>query len=145
MDTRNDGITPGTPDYSQWNGLWTSAHTGNHPKELWMTETFIEYTNFLDAMSLAGAIHGGLKFGNISWWTNWAFDGVQLTKMKPNSSFYASKNFFKYIRPGAIRIGSSSDHVDLLETAFYHPQNKTYTIVMINKGSMGIPGQPEGK
>ena len=140
----NDGITPGAPDYSQWNGLWTSASTGDHPKELWMTETFIEYTNFLDAMSLAGAIHGGLKFGNISWWTNWAFEGMQLTKMKPNSSFYASKNFFKFIRPGAIRIGSSSDHVDLLETAFYHPQNKTYTIVMINKGSIGIPVNLKG-
>jgi glucuronoarabinoxylan endo-1,4-beta-xylanase len=140
----NDGITPGAPDYSQWNGLWTSAHTGDYPKELWMTETYIEYTNFLDAMSLAGAIHGGLKYGNLSWWTNWSFEGMQLTKMKPNSSFYASKNFFKFIRPGAIRIGSSSDHDDLLETAFYHPQNKTYTIVMINKGSTGIPVNLKG-
>jgi O-glycosyl hydrolase len=140
----NDGITPGAPDYSQWNSLWTGANNGNHPKELWMTETFIEYTNFLDAMSLAGAIHGGLKYGNISWWTNWAFEGVQLTKMKPNSSFYASKNFYKFIRPGAIRIGSSCDNVDVLETAFYHPQNKTYTIVMINKGSTGIPVNLKG-
>jgi glucuronoarabinoxylan endo-1,4-beta-xylanase len=140
----NDGITPGQPDYSQWNTLWTGAHTGNYPKELWMTETYVEYTNFLDAMRTAGAIHGGLKFGNISWWTNWAFEGMQLTKMKPNSTFYASKNYFKYIRPGAIRIGSSSDRADILETAFYHPEDKTYTIVMINKGSVGMPVNLKG-
>jgi hypothetical protein len=69
---------------------------------------------------------------------------MQLTKMKPNSTFYASKNYFKYIRPGAIRIGSSSDNVDILETAFYHPVNKTYTIVMINKSSVGIPVNLKG-
>jgi O-glycosyl hydrolase len=134
----DDGITPGEPDYSQWNDMWNAASTGNHPKELWMTETHVGYTGFADALRVAGAMHGGFKYGNISWWTNWSFEDMQLTKLKPNSTYYTSMNYVKYIRPGALRIGSSSSHVDVLETAFYHPEDQTYTIVLINKSMTAV-------
>jgi O-glycosyl hydrolase len=130
-----DGITPGIPDFSGWSDLYSSAHAGSHPKELWMTETDITYTSFADALKYAGGIHSGLRYGNISWWTNFGFQGNQITKNLPNSSFYTTKNYFKYIRPGAIRVGSSSTNPDVMEVAFFHPVNKTYTIVLINKAS----------
>ncbi len=130
-----DGITPGIPDFSGWKYLFDASQAGTHPKQLWMTETFLQYNGFTDAMKVAGAIHGGLRYGNISWWTNWAFEGVQITKNLPNSAFYTTKNYFKYVRPGAVRVGSSSTNPDIMEVAFYHPVNKTYTIILLNKAA----------
>jgi glucuronoarabinoxylan endo-1,4-beta-xylanase len=130
-----DGITPGTPTYSEWTQMFNQAQLGDYPKKVWMTETHIGYSNWSSAMSNAGAIHGGLWAGNVSLWTNWSFGDMQLTKNVPNSTFYTSKNYFKYIRPGAVRIGTSANHNDILVTAFEHDKDHTFTVVLINKGN----------
>ncbi len=129
------GITSGFPSYSNWQSLYEKASEGSHPKELWMSETHIGYEDWNSALSTAGAIHGSLWAGNITLWTNWSFETMQLTKNKPNSTFYASKNFFKYIRPGAVRVHTESDHEDFLATAFLNPDG-TLVSVIINKGTM---------
>ncbi|MBN2806335.1 MAG: T9SS type A sorting domain-containing protein [Prolixibacteraceae bacterium] len=138
------GITSGFPDYSNWNKLWELASTGNHPKEMWMTETHIGYQDWNSAMNTAGALHGSLWAGNISLWTNWSFEDMQLTKNQPNSTFYASKNYLKYIRPGAVRVNTASDNPDLMPTAFINEDGK-FVMVIINKGSKAIPVDLKGK
>jgi O-glycosyl hydrolase len=132
------GITAGFPSYTNWQNLWTAAQTGDNPKEMWMTETHIGYSGFGSSMSLAGAIHGSLYAGNISLWTNWGFEDMQLTKNVPNTSFWASKNYFNYIRPGAVRVKATSNHADILVTSFINPDNSLVT-VMINKSALAIP------
>lgn len=138
------GITSGFPSYSNWQSLHELASEGNHPKELWMSETHIGYEDWNSALSTAGAIHGSLWAGNITLWTNWSFETMQLTKNKPNATFYASKNFFKYIRPGAVRVHTQSDHEDFLATAFLNPDG-TLVSVIINKGSMARAVQLKGE
>lgn len=138
------GITSGFPDYSNWNKLWNLASTGNNPKEMWMTETHIGYQDWQSAMSTAGAIHGSLWAGNISLWTNWSFEDMQLSKNVPNSSYYTSKNYFKFIRPGATRIQTTSNHPDLLATAFLNEDGK-FAMVIINKGNEHVPVNLKGK
>jgi O-glycosyl hydrolase len=133
-----DGITPGTPSYSEWKIMYDQAQLGDYPKKVWMTETHIGYEDWNSAMSLAGAIHGGLWAGNISLWTNWSFGDMQLTKNEPNSTFYTSKNYFKYIRPGAVRIETATAFSDVLVTAFEDDDDGTFTIVLINKGNNPI-------
>jgi glucuronoarabinoxylan endo-1,4-beta-xylanase len=130
-----DGITPGTPSYSEWKTMLAQAQQGDYPKKIWMTETHIGYQDWNSAMSTAGAIHGGLWAGNIGLWTNWSFGDMQLTKNEPNSTFYTSKNYFKYIRPGAIRVDTYTDIPDILATAFEHDGDGTFTVVLINKGN----------
>ena len=137
------GITPGFPSYSNWSDLFELAQEGDNPKEMWMTETHIGYRNWNSAMQLAGALHGSLWAGNISLWTNWSFGDMQLTDNRPNSSFYTSMNYFKYIRPGAIRVGTNSNHPDLLATAFENKDGR-FTIVIINKGDNPVSVKLEG-
>jgi len=62
----------------------------------------------------------------------------------PNSSFYTSMNYFKYIRPGAVRVESSSDHPDVLATAFENPDGR-FTVVLINKGNAPVSLKLEGE
>jgi O-glycosyl hydrolase len=129
----SDGITSGFPNYDGWKNLWNQAQSGAAPKELWMSETFIEGGSFPNALDLAGAIHGALWAGNVSLWTNWSFGDMQLSRNQPVPSFYTSKNYFKYIRPGAVRIKSITNHEDVMVSAFEHPLNNTLTVVVINK------------
>jgi glucuronoarabinoxylan endo-1,4-beta-xylanase len=133
-----DGISPGTPSYSEWKTMYDQAQLGDYPKKVWMTETHIGYQNWNSAMSLAGAIHGGLWAGNISLWTNWSFGDMQLTKNQPNSTFYTSMNYFKYIRPGAVRVKTATAFPDVLATAFEDDDDGTFTVVLINKGNNPI-------
>lgn len=130
-----DGVGELQPDYSDWSKMWKNAQEGNHPKEVWMTETFPEYQDWNSALSLAGAIHGALRAGNVSLWTLWNIDGTLIESGKPTASFYTSKNYYKYIRPGAKRIQTQANHQDLLVTAFDHQVDRRVTVVIINKGS----------
>ncbi len=137
------GITPGFPTYDRWANMSNLAKQGTHPKETWMTETYIGYSNWSSALNLAGAIHGSLRAGKINLWTNWSFDGTQVTKNLPNSSFYTSKNYYKYIRPGAVQVDAVSDNSNLLVTAFENPDGK-FTLVVINKGTRAVSARIYG-
>ncbi|MCX6225314.1 MAG: T9SS type A sorting domain-containing protein [Bacteroidia bacterium] len=137
------GITTGFPTYNHWASMTALAKQGNHPKETWMTETYIGYSDWTSALNLAGAIHGSLWAGKISLWTNWSFDGMQVSKNAPNSSFYVSKNYFRYIRPGAVQVDSKSDNSNLLVTAFENTDGK-FIMVVINKGSRPVPARIYG-
>lgn len=138
------GITSGFPDYSNWTALWEKISTEPNAKEMWMSETHVGYTDWQSAMQTAGAIHGSLWAGNISLWTNWSFETMQLTKNKPNSTFYASKNYFKYIKPGALRVNTNSAHKDLMPTAFVN-ENGQFVMVIINKGGVSLPTNINGQ
>jgi O-glycosyl hydrolase len=137
------GITSGFPTYNHWASMTALALQGDHPKETWMTETYIGYSDWTSALNLAGAIHGSLWAGKISLWTNWSFDGMQVSKNIPNSAFYVSKNWFKYIRPGAVQVDCKSDNPNLLATAFENPDGK-YALVIINKGTRPVPARIYG-
>jgi glucuronoarabinoxylan endo-1,4-beta-xylanase len=130
-----DGVGEQNPTYQSWTDLWNSSQSCHYPKELWMTETYPEYRNWQSAFSLAGAIHGALVYGNASLWTLWNIEGALLDRGKPTASFYTSKNYYKFIRPGARRIDISETHNDLLASAFIDPKNETLTTVLINKSS----------
>src|SRR5690606_28826216 len=50
--------------------------------------------------------------------------------------YYASKHFYRYIRPGAVRVkAESSDSDNIFITAYRHEGNDTHTIVIINSGT----------
>lgn len=133
-----DGIKSGQPSYLGWVDLWNKSQQCLNPKELWMSETYPECNSFEDAFSLAGAIHGALKFGNVSLWTLWNIEGALLKLSKPLQSFYTSKNYYKYIRPGAKRVRADSKHEDVMVTSFIDDHNMMLTTVLINKNSNPI-------
>ncbi len=130
-----DGVGELNPTYKGWTDLRNSSQRCSYPKELWMTETYPEYRNWQSAFSLAGAIHGALVYGNVSLWTLWNIEGTLMDRGKPTASFYTSKNYYKFIRPGSRRIDVSETHNDILTSAFIDPKNETLTTVLINKSS----------
>jgi glucuronoarabinoxylan endo-1,4-beta-xylanase len=146
----SDGIGSGTPNFSQWTNMYNEAQQGEFPKEFWMTETFRAYSSYEDAMWIATAIYGSLEYGNIGLWTQWSFDGQHVQNAQPTQMLYVCSNFFKYIRPGAVRVNTVSGNDDLLATSYVHEGNGTFTMVVINQGQeahkayvsgQGLPGQ----
>jgi O-glycosyl hydrolase len=129
------GVNAEQPNYSGWSQMWQQAQSCQTPKELWMTETFPKYTDWKSALSLAAAIHGALVWGNVGLWTLWDIEETLIIKGQPTASFYTSKNYYKYIRPGARRIRAIHEDSDILACAFVHPETKQQTLVLINKGA----------
>jgi glucuronoarabinoxylan endo-1,4-beta-xylanase len=89
-----------------------------------------------------------LKFGNVSAWIFWSISTSNLDAYSLMNSagvkskrYYASKNFYRYIRPGAKRFEISSANTDkLLPLAFDYPLDHTTTIVVINDNKdSGMP------
>ncbi len=127
-----DGIGSGTPDFSAWTDMYNYAQQGQYPKELWMTETYREYTTYADAMWMVAAIHGALVYGNNNLWTQWSFDGQELKQGNPTKMLYTTANFARFVKPGAFRIEAGSDNSGLLSSAFIDEDNGRLSIVVIN-------------
>jgi O-glycosyl hydrolase len=141
----SDGITPGQPAFDEWEAYRDSSAAGNHPKELWMSETHKDYASFDDALSIAGAIYGGLNYGNISLWTQWAFEGAFVQQGSPTGMLYAMSNFAKFIRPGDVRIQAISGHDDILATSFVDRKTGRTTVVLINKSNEPLSVKVDGQ
>jgi glucuronoarabinoxylan endo-1,4-beta-xylanase len=116
-------------------------------KQAWMTETsgYIdswEKTGDLPgALNLAMDIHSGLFYGNMSAWVWW--QGCQSTMSEyclmtgsiTSKKYYVSKQYYRYIRPGAVRVKSTSDSPEFFVTAYENSAKGTNTIVIINSGT----------
>lgn len=136
-----DGVNPnpGSTAATLWSTVYNRAKTVGAP--VWMTETS-GYTNgWTGGFQLAQAIYAALKYGKASAWLYWLvnyYGDEQYTLMvngTPNPRYYASKQFYKYVRPGAIQIESASDDLDIAVVAFAHPQDQTLTYVILNQGT----------
>ena len=104
-------------------------------KKLWMSETSGMAANWSGGIDLGTQIYTALTGGNISDWNFWGFDNFVDTLKNPNPLYWASKHYYKYIRPGAIRVGCTSGSANILAVAFTHPTNQTVTLVLINNGT----------
>ncbi|MEP6735441.1 MAG: glycoside hydrolase family 30 beta sandwich domain-containing protein [Chryseolinea sp.] len=147
-----DGVAPssGSGLVKRWtNHLEQFSKPMNKPT--WMTETS-GYNDTWEssggkpgAINLAQDIHAGLYYGNMSAWVWWQGSGGEGSRdeidefalmrgLNAGKKYFTSKHFYRYIRPGAVRVKSISDDADVFVTAFQHSENGTHTIVMINSG-----------
>jgi len=141
--------------------MWTNhatQFTTPMNKPAWMTETS-GYNDTWEAsggkpgaLSLAMDMHSGLFFGNMSAWVWWqGSDGAsgsigEFELMKGTTTgkkYAASKQFYRYIRPGAVRVKTVADNAEVFVTAYENITKATHTIVVINSGearSINIKG-----
>ena len=141
--------------------MWTNhsaQFTTPMNKPAWMTETS-GYNDTWEAsagkpgaLSLAMDMHSGLFFGNMSAWVWWQGSGgatgniseYELMKGTITGKKYAaSKQFYRYIRPGAVRVKTAADNAEVFVTAYENTAKGTHTIVIINSGearSINIQG-----
>ena len=132
-----DGIAPASTDATTWQTMagWGQPH--NIP--LWMTETSGFKNNHEGAMALAKAMYTALRFGNVSAWVFWTLstgnlDEYSLMNNKGDKSkrYYVSKQFYRYVRPGAVRVEASTADASLLPLAFV--KDGLPTLVISNVG-----------
>lgn len=154
-----NGVSSGGSSAQMWSEYWngrtgTPSWTGikGDGKPSWMTETSGEHYDWLHtnsagnqdgAFTIGVQIHEALVNSNISLWAYWQMaDAVSgnasagaLTSGTNTASkkYVAAKHFFRYIRPGAVRVETSPSVSNGLNvSAYVHDANKTVTIVLVN-------------
>ena len=123
---------------------WKDLTAGLNRKN-WMTETSGHDTTWQGAFTLANDIHNYLAIGNFSAWLYWQISGetggsneqvyTLMLNGKPTKKYYTSKHFYRYIRPGAIRIKTESPSDSLSISSYKHPDTGILTLVMLNNSS----------
>ncbi|MEO5592416.1 MAG: PKD domain-containing protein [Chitinophagaceae bacterium] len=133
-----DGITANSPDAQTWQTMF--GWGAQYGKPLWMTETSGYKNDWSGALALSKAMYTALKFGNVSAWLFWTLSSSTLDEYSLMSSsgakssrYYTSKNYYRWIRPGAIRIDADAvAGSKIYPLAFMHAANKETTMVLIN-------------
>jgi O-glycosyl hydrolase len=175
-----DGASSAGTSASSWDWWvhgWSAPPAGGLPanvqgfaaygKKSWMTETSGEGVEWLPggsptsgAFSIALKIHLALTTGQQSAWLYWqmtngeAAGNYALTDAKQrahSAKYIAAKHFFRYIRPGAVRVNANvNGAAALLASAYLHEADGTLTVVLVNNGpsdvaaSMPVPDAPAG-
>jgi len=145
----SDGVSASSG--SELAKMWTNhAEQFSIPlnKPAWMTETsgyadsWISSGSTPGALNLAMDIYSGLTFGNMQawvWWQGSEAGGISNYSLMSNNTcgkkYYVSKHYYRYIRPGAVRVKSISDDPEVFVIAFEHQAKGTNTIVIINNGT----------
>ncbi len=138
-------------------------------KKSWMTETSGEAPAWLSpssgfpsdgAFSIAMKIHQALTAGRQSAWVYWQLtDGsataaqtlTDATLKDQSPKYVAAKHFFRYVRPGAMRVDAKvAGGSSLLASAYVHDAAGTLTVVLVNtaasdvSASVSVPSAPAG-
>lgn len=135
-----DGIKPNSPSANTWQTMYNWGAPYNIP--LWMTETSGFKNDWNGAMDLAEAIYTALRHGNVSAWVFWAMSEPTITEynlvsssLQKSKRYFTSKQFYKFIRPGTVRVEASSTDENVAVIAFKHPVTNKSTILLLNVGS----------
>ncbi|HWO09583.1 MAG TPA: hypothetical protein VNN80_08900 [Polyangiaceae bacterium] len=134
--------------------LWASYQAAVAPvqRPVWMTET----SGYVDswegginakgeprpgAFDLAQSIFAALYYGKVSawvWWQGSSSDpGSEFSLMQGTlvgRRYFASKHFYRFIRPGARMLGTRSDDPEVLAAAFEHERIGNFVTVLLNVG-----------
>lgn len=136
-----DGKTGKSYQAKNWRELYEAG--APYGIQLWMTETSGYEDSWDGAIRLASAIHFGLTYGQLSAWVWWSLSvsqgaeryGLIVGLGNRTSRYYASKHYYRYIRPGMVRIESECDDEDVLSVAFVQPGGNLFTVVLINRST----------
>lgn len=150
-----DGVAPDFGSAEGWTALKNNI-SDEYDKPLWMTETSGYAQTHEGVMELVRSMYLALRFGDISAWVYWSVSGEPgsefsiMANGEPTVLYHASKQYFRYIRPGAIRVDASSEDPEILTLAFKNPSEGSMTLVLINTSEaekevvLNIPSRPAG-
>lgn len=148
-----DGVAPDFGSAEGWTALKNNI-SDEYDKPLWMTETSGYAQTHEGVMELVRSLYLALRFGNISAWVYWSVSGEPgsefsiMANGEPTVLYHASKQYFRYIRPGAIRVDAASEDPEVLTLAFKNSSEGSMTLVLINtseiekEGVLNIPSRP---
>jgi O-glycosyl hydrolase len=147
-----DGVAP--TEGSQLAQYWINVRDNyNLPqnKPCWMTET----SGYVDtwgadngARALGYAIYSALAYGRLSAWVWWQGSELGATPneytlmngtQELSKRYYVSKQFYRFIRPGARMVSVTTSDSSLFVVAFQHPTMNSFTLVVINTAAQDKP------
>jgi O-glycosyl hydrolase len=83
-----------------------------------------------------------LNNGNVAGWVWWqgsenpgsvgVGEFALMNGLVKGKKYYVSKQFYRYIRPGAVRVGAASSNTNVFVSAFENAADGTHTIVLAN-------------
>jgi O-glycosyl hydrolase len=141
-----DGVAPDLGNAPGWTSMYNVCHS--YGKELWMTETSgywgTIWENGSDTTSWAynQAMYLALKYGRVSaraWWALADPNPDQYSLIygsSPSKTYYVCKQYYRYVRPGAVQVLSSSSDSTILPLAFWNGAQSLFTIVLSNNSSI---------
>ena len=123
---------------SNWQSLQNNLDAYQHP--FWMTEESGQPATWAGAMGVGEDLYQGLVGGNASAWLYWQWSDVSGSSTEalmidgtPTPKYYAARQYFRFIRPGAQRIAATSSDSQVLVSSFRQPDDGDLTIVLLNK------------
>jgi glucuronoarabinoxylan endo-1,4-beta-xylanase len=138
-----DGINVGGAGADEWARIYGWAQSGEPKCTTWMTETSGHANSWDGALELIGNIYNALVYGNASAWVFWSFTVSKGSEVfglvvdnEPTSRFYVSKQIYKFVRPGAVRVDVSSADADVPAAAFKNDREGTLSVILINKSNV---------
>ena len=158
-----DGFTPMTTSNLVAYSTSYRTATASTNKSLWVTETSgynhtwtggpctsNAISTCSGAFDLAQAIYAGLYYGHMTAWLYSQGSGgttpadlnendLMAGPDNPGKNYYVSKQYYRYIRPGAEMVDAKSSDSNVLAVAFDNTQMGAFTIVAINTGTAATP------
>lgn len=146
----SDGVAASSS--SEAYNYWRTLRRDIGSKGLWMTETS-GYTDEWsgeeeDALALAFSINAALAAGDVSAWVWWQGSDAAINKYSLMSGttasgrgkkYYASKQFYRFIRPGSIRRPMEiTGYSSVTGSAFTHSTLNNSVFVFINSGAKAV-------
>lgn len=132
-----DGASVGGAGCDYWSNIYDWAQAGDTKYKTWMTETSGHPDTWNGAMTLAGNIFNALNCGNASGWVFWSFSVSEgspefglVVGNRPTSRYYVSKQYYNFIRPGAVRVDVGTAGIPVI--AFKDDKAKTVSVVLLN-------------
>jgi O-glycosyl hydrolase len=138
-----DGSAPDMGNAPGWTTLYETCH--KYGKELWMTETsgYSPTAAWNDGsttcpFAYAQSMYLALRYGRVSGWIWWGLADPSADQYSliggttPEPMYYISKQYYKYIKPGAVQVKSTSSDVRTCPLAFWDASKSRLTIVLTN-------------
>lgn len=139
-----DGVAPDYGSAPGWQLMYDSA-AAVLGAPLWMTESGVGGRDYESGFASVKAIHLALAHGNLSAWVYWyTRDELYTDGVDKTPAYHTAKQYFRFVRPGALRIACTSADPELLVTAYHHHANDCYTVVAINNGQAAKQVSLEG-
>ena len=148
-----EGISPTASSKlaTLWNVIQTE-YTQPSGKPVWMTETsgygetWLKTGNKPGALDLAIDIQSALVYGNASawvWWQGSELGGIGDYNLMQGTTkgkkYFASKHFYRFIRPGARRVKLVFNLADgVIGSAFEHSALGNFVIVLTNSSEKPV-------
>jgi O-glycosyl hydrolase len=125
-----DGVNPSTGTATGWVNM--DQRVREYGKQLWMTETSGGEGNWDSDFDMGYTLMLSLKYGKINAWVYWYLSGRVIIDNVPQKRYFIFKNFYKYIRPGAIMVECTSEDPDIIPVAFRNEKEGMLTVVLMN-------------